>query len=191
MHSRGYLFASCLKLSNNLLIKEDWKPSTSDLAAWGLQSPCRPPAQPSAAAPVLLRPSGCSGRRAQPPACRGSCWVTLAKAASQTRRSALQRLSREMPFRLACRTTDTLCVFALRTDAASAPAVCGPCAEAACRGARLGLPCGARAQRRLLTAGGRESGNAPPCSGPGRWRGGPLPSTPAGSTPCLAPAALT
>lgn len=55
MHSWGYLFASCLKLSNNLLIKEDWKHSTSDLAAWGLQGPCRPPAQPSASAPVLLR----------------------------------------------------------------------------------------------------------------------------------------
>ena len=42
MHSKGYLFASCLKLSNNLLIKEDWKHSTSDLAIWGLQGPCCP-----------------------------------------------------------------------------------------------------------------------------------------------------
>ena len=53
MHSRGYLFASCLQLSNNLLIKEDWKHSTSDLAAWGLQGPCRP--QRSSPTPGLPR----------------------------------------------------------------------------------------------------------------------------------------
>ena len=80
MHSKGYLFASCLKLSNNLLIKEDWKHSTSDLAVWGLQGPCCP--QDSPWPPLLCSPGPlpAPGLRAQPQACRGSLWVTLGQS---------------------------------------------------------------------------------------------------------------
>ena len=80
MHSKGYLFASCLKLSNNLLIKEDWKHSTSDLAVWGLQGPCCP--QDSPWPPLLCSPGPlpAPGLRAQPQACRGSFWVTLGQS---------------------------------------------------------------------------------------------------------------
>lgn len=175
MHSWGYLFASCLKLSNNLLIKEDWKHSTSDLAAWCLQGPCRPPAQPSAAAPVLLRGGEPNPRPAADAV--GSLWP------QRPPRQAVSvgRLSREMPFRLARRTADTLCVSALRADAARRRLCAGPGPR------RLLGPTPGASVRGPSTAPpadcGREgSGNAPPSSGPGKRRGGPLPS----SLPALA-----
>lgn len=131
MHSKGYLFASCLKLSNNLLIKEDWKHSTSDLAVWGLQGPCCP--QDSPWPPLLCSPGPlpAPGLRAQPQACRGSFWVTLGQS-HLPEKQVFPRLSREMPFQLACRATDTMCICILSTDTASVPAVCGPGARAGC-----------------------------------------------------------
>lgn len=108
MHSKGYLFASCLKLSNNLLIKEDWKHSTSDLAIWGLHGPCCPRTAlrcPSCARPALclLRDWALNHRPAVE--AFGLLW---AKVTSQKRRSVFQRLSCQMPFQLACRDGHTV-----------------------------------------------------------------------------------
>lgn len=145
MHSKGYLFASCLKLSNNLLIKEDWKHSTSDLAVWGLQGPCCPRTAlgwPSCARPALCLLRDWAPNRRPAVEAFGLLW---AKVTSQKRRSVFQWLSCQMPFQLACR---------------DGHAGCGPCARAACWCVcPWGLsPAEPRAQRRLLiTGGGKEN----------------------------------
>lgn len=177
MHSKGYLFASCLKLSNNLLIKEDWKHSTSDLAVWGLQGPCCP--QDSPWPPLLCSPGPlpAPGLRAQPQACRGSFWVTLGQSHLPEKQVGVPAIitwdavSAGLP-----RDGNTMCICILSTDTASVPAVCGPVLErpaAVCapgpsvlRGPEHSAACWFQKEE-------RKNGHAPPPPGQEKWPGAP------------------
>ena len=89
-----------------------------------------------------------------------------------------QRLSQELPFQLACRATDTMCIFILSTGTASAPAVCRPVLErpaGVCapgpsvpRGPEHSAAC-------CLQKEERKNGTAPPPSGQEKWQERPLP----------------
>lgn len=97
MHSKDILFASCLKLSNNLWT---WGLETLNFWPWpsGASRVPAAPEQPLAGPPVLAHgPLPAPRLSAQPQACRGSFWVTLGQSDLQKRRSVFQWLC-QMPF---------------------------------------------------------------------------------------------
>ena len=195
MHSKGYLFASCLKLSNNLLIKEDWKHSTSDLAVWGLQGPCCP--QDSPWPPLLCSPGPlpAPGLRAQPQACRGSFWVTLGQSHLPEKQVGVPAIitwdavSAGLP-----RDGHDVYMHPVHRHCLSACCVrAGARAACCCVCARAFSPARPGAQRRLLTPeGGKEKRSCASSSWTREVAGSArCPSSPPGSKPRLTPALLT